>query len=67
LTLDSYCPNRTVYEVSRNGPPWEKAGPGGSVIWNLRPGWNMLRLRTRSKGEVLGPETGVVMFLEKRH
>jgi hypothetical protein len=66
MSLDSYAPNRTRNEVSRDGVSWEQAGEAG-VEWKLDAGWNTLRLRTVSKGGVIGPETAVVLFLEKEH
>jgi hypothetical protein len=64
LSLDSYCPNRTAYEVSRDGKTWEKVKDEKSLAWKLESGWNMLRLRTVGRGGVIGPETAVVMSLE---
>ncbi len=35
-----------------------------NVEWPLKVNWNSLRLRTVSQGNVTGPETSVLMFLE---
>ena len=35
-----------------------------NVEWPLKVPWNSLRLRTVSQGNVKGPETSVLMFLE---
>jgi hypothetical protein len=66
MSLDSYCPNRTAYELSRDGRNWEDVKNEGSLEWKLAPGWNMLRLRTASRGGVRGPETAIVMCLTER-
>ncbi len=63
LSLDSYCPNRVAYEVARDGSKWVKV-KDSSLEWKLHGGWNMLRLRTVSCGEINGPETAIAMFLE---
>jgi hypothetical protein len=64
LSLDSYCPNRTGYEVSLDGVRWLPVKSEKTVEWPLQANWNSLRLRTVSQGNVTGPETSVLMFLE---
>lgn len=64
LSLDSYCPNRTGYEVSLDGVRWLPVKNEKNVEWPLKANWNSLRLRTVSQGNVRGPETSVLMFLE---
>lgn len=64
LSLDSYCPNRTGYQVSLDGVRWLPVKDETNVEWPLKPRWNSLRLRTVSRGNVTGPETSVLMFLE---
>jgi len=65
LALDSYCPNRAAYEISRDGVSWERTSADAPVAWALRAGWNTLRLRTLSAGGIVGPETAVALFLEE--
>jgi hypothetical protein len=65
MRLDSYCPNRTGYEICRDGRTWERVTGEGAVEWKLKEGWNTFRARTVSRGEVRGPEAAVVMALEK--
>jgi hypothetical protein len=64
LSLNSYCPNRTGYEVSLDGVRWLPVKNEKSVEWPLKANWNSLRFRTMSEGNVTGPETSVLMFLE---
>ncbi len=64
LSLDSYCPNRTGYEVSLDGVRWLPVKNEKSVEWPLKADWNSLRLRTVGHGKVTGPETSLLMFLE---
>ena len=64
LSLDSYCPNRTGYEVSLDGVRWLPVKNEKSVEWPLKADWNSLRLRTVGQGKVTGPETSLLMFLE---
>jgi hypothetical protein len=64
LGLDSYCPNRTGYQVSLDGVRWLPVENDKSVEWPLKANWNSLRLRTVSQGNVTGPETSVLMFLD---
>ena len=64
LSLDSYCPNRTGYQISLDGVRWVPVKDEKSVEWPLKVHWNSLRLRTVSQGNVKGPETSVLMFLE---
>jgi hypothetical protein len=64
LRLDSYCPNRIEYQVCTDGVRWLPVKNGKSVEWELKANWNSLRLRTVSQGNVTGPETSVLMFLE---
>ncbi len=65
MSLASYCPNRTAYQISTDGVSWTSVKDEKQVTWNLKAGWNMLRLRTMSRGGVMGPETAVVMNLEE--
>ena len=67
LSLDSYCPNRVGYEVSLDGVRWLPVKDERNLDWPLQPNWNSLRLRTVAKGNVKGPETSVLMFLEVRN
>jgi hypothetical protein len=64
LALDSYCPNRTGYEISIGGMKWEAVKDERSVSWPLRRGWNMLGLHTIGRRGVTGPETRLVLYLE---
>jgi hypothetical protein len=64
FSLDSYCPNRTGYEVSLDGVRWQPVKNEKSVEWPLKTNWNSLRLRTVSQGNVTGAETSLLMFLE---
>lgn len=66
LGLDSYCPYLVAYEVSWDGTTWETVANQKSLDWKLKTGWNMLRLRTKSRGGAIGPETAVVMSLAER-
>lgn len=65
LGVDSYCPTRTEYQVSWDGLAWESVRDEQAIDWKLQAGWNYIRLRTKSRGGTLGPETAAVMFLEK--
>jgi transglutaminase superfamily protein len=65
MRLNSYCPNRTAYEICRDGREWERVTGGDAVEWKLKEGWNTFRARTVSRGEVRGPEAAVVITLEK--
>jgi len=67
LSLDSYCPDLTGYEVSLDGVRWLPVKDEKSVEWPLKVNWNSLRLRTVSQGNVTGPETSLLMFLEPEH
>jgi hypothetical protein len=64
LVLDSYCPNRTGYEVSIDGAKWEAVKDERNVSWPLRRGWNTLSLHTIGRRAVTGPETRLVLYLE---
>jgi len=64
LSLDSYCPNRTGYEVSLDGVRWLPVKNEKSVEWPLKVNWNSLRLRTVGQGNVTGPQTSLLVFLE---
>jgi hypothetical protein len=66
LRLDSYCPNLLHYEVSFDGRNWEAIKDANSLLWILKPGWNPLRLHTVSQGNVTGPETTVLLDLERK-
>jgi hypothetical protein len=65
LRLDTYCPNLLHYEVSFDGRNWEAVKDANSLLWILKPGWNPLRLHTVSQGNVTGPETTVLLDLER--
>jgi hypothetical protein len=62
--LESYCPSRTRYEESFDEKSWEPVEDEASVKWTLHKGRNALRLRTVTHGEVLGPETALLLVLE---
>jgi hypothetical protein len=64
LVLESYCPNQSGYQVSLDGVTWKPVKNEKSLGWPLKANWNSLRLRTVSQGNVTGPETSVLMFLE---
>jgi len=64
LSLDSYCPNGTGYEVSFDGISWERVKDEKSLVWTLRPGWNSLRLRTLGPRGMTGPEVSLLLLLE---
>jgi hypothetical protein len=66
LSLDSYCPNRVGYQVSRDGVTWQSVEEPGSVEWPLKAGWNTLRLRAVSRPAVTGPETSIAMHLQDK-
>jgi hypothetical protein len=64
LALDSYCPNRTGYEVAINGGIWARVKDGSDLAWPLKPGWNTIGLHTVGRRGVTGPETMAVMYLQ---
>jgi hypothetical protein len=64
LSLKSYCPNQVAFERSLDHYKWEPIKDEKTVDWTLKPGWNSLVLRTLSRGQVAGPETTLLMFLE---
>jgi hypothetical protein len=64
LSLESNCPNQSGYQVSLDGVTWTPVKNEKSLGWPLKANWNSLRLRTVSQGNVTGPETSVLMFLE---
>jgi hypothetical protein len=43
---------------------WTRVEDEQSVEWPLRAGWNTLVLRTLGRGNVTGPETTLLLFLE---
>jgi hypothetical protein len=65
LSLDTYCPNLAGYEVSFDGENWEPVKEEKSLCWRLKPGWNPLRLHTMGRGSVIGPETTILLDLER--
>jgi hypothetical protein len=65
MSLDSYDPNRTGYEVSFDGKNWTGVADDTSLTWSLKSGWNTLRLRTAARRGIKGPETAVVMLLDE--
>lgn len=64
LKLDGYDPYRQGYEASFDGIAWRRVEDASSLAWELKPGWNMLRLRSVGQRGVRGPETAAVMLLE---
>lgn len=62
--LKSYCPNQVAFERSVDSHTWERIPDEKSVEWPLKPGWNSLVLRTLSRGNVTGPETTLLLYLE---
>jgi len=64
LSLDSYCPNLSAYEVSFDGKNWETVKDRKSLSWTLKAGWNPLRLHTVGQGNVIGSETTILLNLE---
>ena len=65
LSVDSYCPNRIEYQVSRDGVTWQSVKDPASLEWPLKAGWNILRLRTMSRPAVTGPEASIAMYLQE--
>jgi hypothetical protein len=63
LSLESYCPNRTGYEVAFDEGRWELVKGETSVRWILHHGRNTLRLRTVNRGDIRGPETTLLLKL----
>ncbi|MEX0702126.1 MAG: hypothetical protein WD069_08520 [Planctomycetales bacterium] len=63
LGLDSYCPNRTAYEIARDDGTWE-AISGASFEWQPKSGVNVLKLRTVSAGGVTGPVATLRLEIE---
>jgi hypothetical protein len=64
MSLDSYDPNRTGYEVSFDGKNWTGVADQKSLAWTLKSGWNTLRLRTAARRGITGAETAIVMLLD---
>jgi hypothetical protein len=64
LSLDSYDPYRTGYEMSVDGVSWSRVANEKAVPWPLKAGWNTLRLRTTGRRGVTGPETAALILLE---
>jgi len=64
LSLDSYCPNRTGYEVTFDGESWETVAETKCLAWPVNKGWNNLGLRTTARGGVKGVETSAHLLLE---
>ncbi len=64
FSVKSYCPNQVAFERSVDRHAWEPVQDTAAVKWELKPGWNTLVLRTLSRGNVAGPETTLVLFVE---
>lgn len=64
LKLKSYCPNLLAFERSVDRFVWTRIKDELSVEWPLKAGWNSLVLRTLGRGNVTGPETTLLLFLE---
>jgi hypothetical protein len=64
LKLKSYCPNQLAFERSVDRFAWTRIEDEQSVEWPLKAGWNTLVLRTLGRGNVTGPETTLLLFLE---
>lgn len=64
FSLESYCPNRTGYEVAFDEGRWELVQDETSVRWILHHGRNTLRLRTVNRGDIRGPETALLLKLK---
>jgi hypothetical protein len=62
--LKSYCPNQVAFERSVDSHKWERIPDEKSVEWPLKSGWNSLVLRTLSRGNVTGPVTTLLLYLE---
>jgi hypothetical protein len=65
FNLDSYCPNRLGYEFSTDAGIWKPVEDEQKLKWALKPGWNSLRLRTLSQGQITGPPMTLLLCLEK--
>lgn len=64
FALESYCPNRSGYEVSFDERNPERVKDETSLKWNLHQGRNTLRLHTISRGNIRGPETAMILVLK---
>lgn len=64
LSLDSYCPEFSSYEVNIEGDGWRKLADASRLIWPLKKGLNTLVMRTVNKGGVTGTETSLHLILE---
>jgi len=64
LSLDSYCPELSSYEVNTGGGGWRKVADACRLVWPLKRGTNSLAMRTLNKGGVAGTETSLQLILE---
>ncbi|MHC4740082.1 MAG: hypothetical protein ACYS9Y_14330 [Planctomycetota bacterium] len=64
LSLDSYCPEFSSYEVNIDGDGWGKVADSCRLTWPLKKRTNILSVRTVNKGGVRGPETRLQLILE---
>lgn len=64
LELDSFCPNRTGYEISLDGADWS-GFEGSAVSWPLHEGVNRLALRTVNAAGVRGPAMWIMLELTR--
>jgi len=64
FSVESYCPNRSGYEVSFDERSPELVKDETAVKWNLHQGRNTLRLRTLNRGDIRGPETAMTLVLK---
>jgi hypothetical protein len=64
LSLKTYCPNLVAFERSADGFAWDRIPDATAVAWPLKAGWNALVLRALGRGNVTGPETTLLLFLE---
>lgn len=62
LSLDAHGPGLAGFEASLDGKAWRRVT---GVSWELRPGWNPLRLRTVNRAGVKGPEAALVLYLDR--
>lgn len=64
LSLDSFLPDRTGYEVSSDGKTWERVRDEKAVAWPLKAGWCSFRARAVGPRGVTGPQTVALLRLE---
>ncbi|MHC4395499.1 MAG: hypothetical protein ACYS1A_07565 [Planctomycetota bacterium] len=64
LSLDSYCPDFSSYEINTEGDSWRKPANPSRFAWLLKKGSNRLAIRTVNKGGVAGTETSLHLILE---